>query len=169
MKKFYQSGKGKGRNVLLVGESPSPKGWHNGYACRNEKGNLLLSGKRLNELLKSFGVSVDECGFAELCQRVVNERKALRSRAKKDWPEFLSSVRLSRCRLIVLLGVHTTEIFSELSGELLAMGEMHDIKIGRKGYRVLPLYHPSPINPKNAPRNRLIVARNRKFIKKALF
>lgn len=169
MKKFYQSGKGKGRNILFVGESPSPKGWYEGYACRNKKGNLLPSGKRLNELLEIFGTSVDECGFAELCQRVVNERKMLRSRAIKDWPEFLRSLHFSRCKLVVLLGAHTTEIFSELSEKLLAMGEIHTVKIGEKEYRVLPLYHPSPINPKNASRNRLIVAQNRKFIEKTLF
>jgi uracil-DNA glycosylase family 4 len=169
MKKFYQSGKGRGKKILLVGESPSSKGWRDGYACRNEKGNLLPSGKRLNELLETFNLSVDECGFAELCQRVVNERKELRSRAKKDWSEFLGIVRLSRCRIIILLGAHTTEIFSELSGVSLGMGKIHDIKIEKKKYQILPLYHPSPINPKNASQNRLIVARNRKCIEKTLF
>lgn len=168
MKEFYQRGKGKGKKILLVGESPSPKGWWNGYACRNEKGNLLPSGKRLNELLESFKLSVDECGFAELCQRAVNERKVLRSRAEKDWPEFLKRVYVSRCEILILLGAHTTEIFSELSGELLAMGKIHSVKIGKNEYRILPLYHPSPINPKNASRNRLIIFKNRKIIEKIL-
>lgn len=166
--KYYQSGKGKGKKILLVGESPSPKGWYKGLACRNKKGNLLPSGKRLNELLKELGVSVDECAFAELCQKVVEERKMLRARAKKDWPEFLGHVHYSRCELIIILGVHTSDIFSELSEVSLTMGKIVNIKIEKWKYFILPLYHPSPINPKNATRNRLIMTRNRKFLLKTL-
>lgn len=158
-KKFFQKGKGMGRKILLVGESPSPKGWHGGYACRNVLGELLPTGKRLNELLLSFRLTVDECGFAELCQSVLKDRKHLSLRAKKDWPAFLRNVRESRCRILVLLGAETTRVFSALSETDMKPGDLKPISLGGKKYQVLSLYHPSPVNPRNRERNRGIVRR----------
>jgi uracil-DNA glycosylase len=63
-------------------------------------------------------------------------------------------------KLFVLLGAHTTSIFSRLSGMPLAMGAFADVAVGGKKYAVLPIYHPSPINPKNRERNREIFRRH---------
>lgn len=156
---YHQKGSGRGKYVLLIGESPSPRGWHNGFTCRNAKGDLLSSGRRLNELLLPFGLTVDECGFTELCQRVVEKRNRLMYFAEKDWPLFLKSVMGKHYKLFVLLGAHTTSIFSRLSGMPLAMGAFADVAVGGKKYAVLPIYHPSPINPKNRERNREIFRR----------
>lgn len=158
-KEFFQEGKGKGRRILLVGESPSSKGWHKGYACRNAKGNLLPTGNRLNELLLPFALTADECGFAELCQSVLKDRKHLSLRAKKDWPAFLGNVKKSGCRLLVILGAETTRVFSTLSGTNLKPGDLEIIMLGGKKYRALSLYHPSPVNPKNREKNRRILRR----------
>jgi|SRR3989344_3529888 len=154
MKEFHQAGKGKGKKILFVGESPSARGWHGGYACRGENGNTLPTGKRINELFRPFGLCVDECGFAELCQRILKNRKDMRRRARNDWPVFLHNLKKSKSKLIIVSGVETTRIFSELCGTPLSMGEMKKAKLGSKTYSVLPIYHPSPINPKGAERNR---------------
>ena len=164
MTMFYQPGLGKGKRILFVGESPSPKGWNEGKACRNSKGDTLPTGKRINDLLKPFCITVDECGFAELCQSVLKERRLMRKRAKNDWPEFLKIVVREKRKLIIVLGVETTNVFSSLCGYEVPMGEISKIKLGTRVYSVLPIYHPSPINPKSEKKNNVITSRLRKRI-----
>ncbi len=166
MTKFHQAGRGKGKKILIVGESPSPRGWKDGkLACRNKKGNLLPTGKRLNELLKPFGVSVDECGFTELSKRYLNHRGLFRPHARASWSVFLKQLRGRQYKLIVLLGVETAKIFSELCGCALTVGEISETKLGAKKYAVLPIYHPSPRNPKNRDKNRQIISNHLRAIR----
>ena len=64
LEKFHQLGVGKGRGILIVGESPAPNGWAiSGKACYRSDGKILPTGKRLNELLGTLGTSVEESGF----------------------------------------------------------------------------------------------------------
>mgnify|MGYP001567108380 FL=1 len=165
MTRFYQSGKGRGKKILLVGESPSPRGWYRGKACRNRNGELLPTGRRINKLLEPFNLLVDECGFAELCQCVLKDRKMMRARAKKDWSVFLKHLKKSNSKLIIILGVETTNVFSGLCGYALKTGEISKFKFGTKTYSVLPIYHPSPINPKNRAKNKKIMFHNTKKLK----
>lgn len=155
--KFHQLGKGMGRKVLIIGESPAPNGWRvSGIACYDPKGKILPTGRRLNELLSPFGVSVETCGFTELSKCYVSKRKELKACSEKCWPIFLRQIKGKRYRLFILLGVHTTKTFSSLIHKDLSIGELNTAIVGNRRYQVLPLYHPSPINPYGHDKNKKI-------------
>lgn len=164
--KFHQPGKGLGKKVLLVGESPAPNGWRkSGIACYNSEGKILPTGKRLNELLGKLGLSVEICGFTELSKCYIGKnRKQLKECGKKCWPIFLKQIKSKQYTILIILGVETTKIFSELCGTLLIPGRLEEVSVEDRKYFVLPIYHPSPINPSGQRRNRLIFSRLKKSL-----
>ena len=154
LNKFHQQGKDKGKSLLIVGESPAPNGWIiSGKACYRPDGKILPTGKRLNELLALFVISVEISGFTELSKCFVSKRSELESCSKKCWPIFLSQINGKNYKLLIILGVQTTKIFSKLINKELVVGEMSDVELGGKLYKVLPIFHPSPINTTGHPKN----------------
>lgn len=154
LEKFHQLGTGKGKAILIVGESPAPNGWIiSGKACYRPDGKILPTGKRLNELLSPLGTSVEESGFTELSKCFVSNRNELDVCSKKCWPIFLKQIKNFDYKLLVILGVKTSSIFSKLIRKNLVMGEISDIKLESKKYKVLPIFHPSPVNPTGHAKN----------------
>src|SRR3989344_8787557 len=159
--KFHQRGIGKGKYVLLVGESPSPNGWRkSGRACYTPEGRLLPTGKRLNELLTEFELSVEICGFTELSKCFVGKnRKQLQTCSQKCWPIFLQQLASSEYKLLIILGVETLRIFNLIFGLNLQVGKLEKALVGNNEYFVLAIFHPSPINPNGRAKNKEIFQR----------
>jgi uracil-DNA glycosylase family 4 len=154
LEKFHQLGKGKGKKLLIVGESPAPNGWViSGKACYRSDGKILPTGKRLNEILSPIKLSVDVCGFTELSKCFVSNRAELEVCSKKCWPIFLKQIGDKNYKLLIILGVKTTSIFSKIINENLMMGEIADVQLNGKNYKILPIFHPSPINPTGHQKN----------------
>ena len=130
IEKFFQKGVGRGQKILLVGESPAENGWRkSGKACYTPDGKLLPTGQRLNELLELFNLSVDRCGFTELSKCYIGkDRKLLKSCSEKCWPIFLKQLKTHSCKLLVILGVHTTNLFNSLSGYNLQVGKLTNFR-----------------------------------------
>ena len=171
MGKFFQKGVGHGQEVLLIGESPAGNGWRkSGKACYTPENKLLPTGNRLNELLRPFNLSVDECSFTELSKCYVGKnRKLLKECSKKCWPIFLKQLNVHQCKFLIILGVHTTNLFNWLSGNCLRVGKLATITLQEKSYIVLPIYHPSPINPHGRQKNKNIFKLLQKDIEKLFF
>lgn len=153
--KFLQTGQGKGRKILILGEAPAPNGWRkSGKAFYTLGSTLLPSGKNLNKLLSEFGLSVEICGFTELVKCYVGkDRKLLSECGKRCWPIFLKQLRDRDYSLIIILGVKTLEILNEILNTSLKVGELAHARIENKKYSVLPIYHPSPAAPFSHSRN----------------
>lgn len=156
--KFLQRGIGRGEHILVVGESPAPNGWRvSGKAFYTIEGKLLPTGKRLNELLRTFDLSVETCGFTELAKCIIGKnRHKLKNCSQKTWPIFTRQLSLLPIKLIILLGVKTTEIFNKLAKTELSIGQISKIVIDNNKYVILPIYHPSPINPHGRKKNQAI-------------
>lgn len=166
--KFLQRGVGKGKKLLVVGESPAPNGWRkSGKACYTPEGRLLPTGRRLNELLEPYELSVEICGFTELAKcHVGKDRKLLLSCSEKCWPIFINQVESVNSELILLLGIKTLEIYNKISENALAVGEIAEVKLGKSSFLMLPIYHPSPINPHGRNKNQLIFKNAEKVLQK---
>jgi len=133
--KFHQKGIGKGKYVLLVGESPAPNGWRkSGKACYSPEGKLS----------KCF---------------VGKYRKQLQICSQKCWPILLRQLASSKYKLLVILGVETLRIFNFISGLNLQIGKLEKALVGNKEYSVLAIFHPSPINPNGRVKNKEIFQR----------
>lgn len=158
LKKFHQKGTGKGKSILIVGESPAENGWRkSGKAFYSPEGKILPTGKRLNQLLSRFSLSVEKCGFTELAKCFVGKnRKLLEKCSKSCWPIFLKQLKSADYKTIIILGARTLEIFNRLCKTEIKIGIISKAKIGNKYYFVLAIYHPSPINPYGQKRNQTI-------------
>jgi uracil-DNA glycosylase len=100
---------------------------------------------------------VEECGFTEIVKCFVGkDRKMLRKCGHRCWSIFERQLRSYDFKLLILLGVQTLNIFNREAGTQLPIGELTTVKVSGAEYYVLPIYHPSPINPNNHPNNRAI-------------
>lgn len=157
--KFHQLGQGRGKKLLIVGESPAPNGWViSGRACYKPDGKILPTGKRINELLAPLQLSVENSGFTELIKCFVSTRAELPKCGAKCWSLFLKQISSQDYKLLVILGVKTTEILNNLLGKELAIGEFTALNLESREYIVLPIYHPSPVNPTGHKKNLEIFA-----------
>ncbi len=154
LEKFHQLGTGKGKGILIVGESPAPNGWIiSGKACYRPDGKILPTGKRLNEYLGPLGTSVEDSGFTELSKCFVSNRAELDACSEKCWPIFLNQISSQDYKILIILGVKTSSIFSKLINKDLPMGEISEIELENRTYKVLPVFHPSPVNPTGHAKN----------------
>ena len=168
--KFHQTGSGKGKFVLIVGESPAANGWRkSGKAFYNPEMKILPTGKRLNLLLSDVDLSVEKCGFTEIVKCYLGKnRKDLSKCGRNCWPIFVNQIKSVNYKLIITLGVKTMEIIKEMSKEKIEMGKLSTININKNNYLILPIYHPSPINPHNMKRNQTIFAESKDFLLRVL-
>ena len=168
--KYLQIGVGMGKRILIVGESPAENGWRkSGKAFYSPEGKLLASGKRLNELLANFGLDVSTCGFTELAKCFVGKnRKVLGDCCKKCWPILEKQINRGDYRLVITLGVIPAQIIGEILEKEINMGEMAEILIGGKARKLLPIYHPSPVNPFGRTKNKQIFDKYRSEIREIL-
>jgi uracil-DNA glycosylase family 4 len=162
--KFLQIGTGLGKDILILGEAPAPNGWRiSGKAFYTVSNKLLPTGKNLNKLLTPLNVNVENCSFTELIKCYVGkDRKLLTECGIKSWPIFIKQVKSHNFKLILILGVKTLEIFNKLAHSDLQIGKLAEVELEEIKYKVLPIYHPSPIAPYNHKKNEEIF--NRSFL-----
>ena len=100
---------------------------------------------------------METCGFTELAKCFVGKnRKGLAACCRGCWPIFLKQLKIFDYKLIIILGVETLHIFNELAKIRLETGVVAKVAIDNQIYTVLPIYHPSPINPHGQRKNELI-------------
>lgn len=153
--KYFQKGSGRGKRVLIIGESPAPNGWRkSGRAFYTPEGKLLPTGRNLNKLLAKYKLGVETCGFTELVKCFVGkDRKLLASCGDKCWPILVRQMESVDSRFLIILGVKTLELFNKQTRLSLKIGKIKKAKIEGRFYRILPIYHPSPISPIGHKRN----------------
>lgn len=140
-----------------------------GRAFYTIDGKLLPTGKNLNTLLEQYDLSVEKCGFTELVKCYVGkDRKLLTKCGTKCWPILLKQLKGYDFKVLIILGVKTLELLNSFLGTSLQIGLLSDIMLDSKAYKILPLYHPSPISPIGHRNNLKIVENNKDLLKNLL-
>lgn len=143
-------------NFIIIGESPAKDGWITSKkAFYNTAGKLQGTGRVLEKLLNNIGLSINDIYFTEFCKCIIENRKDLDKCSHNCKPILMEQLKDIPCKIIVPMGVSTTAAllgikikkFSEV------VGRTYNIKIGDKECIVLPIYHPSPLNPKGYKEN----------------
>ena len=153
---------------IIIGESPAKDGWiQSKKAFYNSAGKLQATGKVLEKLLNNIGYSIEDIYFTECCKCVVEDRKNLAKSSVNCLPILEEQLGRVPCEIILTMGLHPTQAllkkkikkFSEV------VGKEEKIKIGEKEFTIIPIYHPSPLNPKGYKENVPIFEKIKQMIK----
>ena len=136
---------------VIIGESPAKDGWIiSKRAFYNKDGKLQASGKVLEKLLNNINLTIEDIYFTECCKCIIENRKKLDECSKNCLPILFKQLEHLPCDIILPMGLFPTQA---LLGKKIKrfgdyVGKVYDIMINNKQYKLLPIYHPSPLNPK---------------------
>ena len=95
-------------------------------------------------------MSIKDIYFTECCKCVIEDRKQLEKCSQNCLPILYKQINQLPCKILVPMGIHPTQALLGIKIKKFAdfVGKIFEININNKIYKVLPIYHPSPLNPK---------------------
>ena len=156
---FFQEGIGRGKDILILGESLARNGWvQSGKAFYTPEGKLVPTGRKLNEELAIIGLKLEECAFTEIAKCFIGKnRKVLASCGMKSKDHLLLQLRTCKPKIVMSLGVVTKDALQQVFGVEFEMGTPKQIEADGGSFTLLPLYHPSPASPYGHGKNMAIM------------
>ena len=136
---------------IIIGESPAKDGWiESKRAFYNTAGKLQGSGRVLEKLLNNIKLSISDIYFTECCKCIIEDRKILEKCSNNCMPILIEQLNSLPCEIILTMGLHPTQAILNTKIKKYAeyVGKEFDIVLGDKKYKLIPIYHPSPLNPK---------------------
>ena len=136
---------------VIIGESPAKDGWVvSGRAFYNTDGKLQASGRVLEKLLNLIGYKVSDIYFTEMCKCVILDRKKLWECGLNCLPLLHTQINSIPCKTILTMGAYPTGVLLGKKIPKLSdvVGKKFPISINGTNYTLIPIYHPSPLNPK---------------------
>ena len=138
-------------NFIIIGESPAKDGWiESKRAFYNTNGKLQGTGRILEKLLNNINLSINDIYFTECCKCIIEDRKNLEKCSNNCMPILIEQLNKIPCEIILTMGLHPTQAILNTKIKKFAdyVGKEFDITLGNKKYVLIPIYHPSPLNPK---------------------
>lgn len=139
---------GKNNDIVLVGEAPANNGWRKSHKLwKDINGKVLPSGVVLQKLFNIIDRDIFETTFLESIKCYPLERKNLKTCSKNCKNIMLEQLRILNPKLIITLGEFPTRNLLNFKFNKFAevVGNVYEVN----GYKILPIYHPSPISPKS--------------------
>lgn len=139
---------GKDNDIVLVGEAPANNGWRKSHKLWCDiNGKVLPSGVVLQKLFDIIDRNIFETTFLESVKCYPLERKNLKMCSKNCKDIMLKQLMILNPKLIITLGEFPTRNLLNFKFKKFAdvVGNIYEIN----GYKILPIYHPSPISPKS--------------------
>lgn len=156
---------GKDNDIILIGEAPANNGWRKSKMLwKDINGKVLPSGVILQKLFNIINRDIFDTTFLESVKCYPIDRKNLKTCSNNCKSIMLQQLDILKPKLIIALGEFPTRNilnfkfnkFSEV------VGNIYEID----NYKVLPIYHPSPISPKSYKGNEPIFYKLKELIKK---
>lgn len=139
------------KNFIIIGESPAKDGWiESKRAFYNTSGKLQGTGRILEKLLNNIGLTIDDIYFTECCKCIIEDRSKLERYSYNCMPILIEQLNNISCDVILTMGLHPTQAILQTKIKKFAdyVGKQFNITLGNKKYKLIPIYHPSPLNPK---------------------
>lgn len=143
---------GKDNDIVLIGEAPANNGWRKSRKLwKDVNDKVLPSGIILQKLFDIIERDIFDTTFIESVKCFPLDRKNLKICSINCKDIMLRQLEILKPKLIITLGEFPTrnllnfkfKSFSEV------VGQIYEID----NYKVLPIYHPSPISPKSSKGN----------------
>ncbi len=145
---YMQVGKTR---FIIIGESPAKDGWiQSKRAFYNTCGKLQASGQVLEKLLNNISLKIDDLYFTECCKCIIEDKSMLTKCSKNCLPILYEQLSNIPCDIILTMGLHPTQALlgTKINRFADVVGKEFHLTIANKSFLIIPIYHPSPINPK---------------------
>lgn len=139
---------GKDQTIVLVGETPANNGWRKSHKLWCDiNGKVLPSGVVLQKLFDIIDRDIFEMTFLESVKCYPLDRKCLKTCSSNCKNIMLEQLKILNPKLIITLGEFPTRNLLNFKFNKFAdvVGNIYEVN----GYKILPIYHPSPISPKS--------------------
>ena len=139
---------GNNNDIVLIGEAPANNGWRKSHLLwRDSSGKMLPSGVILQKLFDIIDKNILETTFLEAVKCYPLERKNLKVCSHNCKVIMLEQLKVLKPNLIITLGEFPTRVLLDFSFKKYSevVGNIYEVN----GYKILPIYHPSPISPKS--------------------
>lgn len=139
---------GKDNDIVLVGEAPANNGWRKSHKLWCDiNGKVLPSGAVLQKLFDIIDRDIFETTFLESVKCYPLERKNLKTCSSNCKSIMLEQLKILNPKLIITLGEFPTKNLLDFKFNKFkdVVGNIYEFN----GYKILPIYHPSPISPKS--------------------
>lgn len=137
---------GKQKDVVILGEAPANNGWRkSGIAWYDINHKLLPSGVVLQKLLNLINLTIEDTYFIEAIKCYPIDKKYL-NKCSINCKKFLfMQLEEIKPKVIISLGYSATRTILDVKYKRFSdvVGKVFDVN----GYKVIPIYHPSPISP----------------------
>ena len=143
---------GKDNEIVLVGEAPANNGWRKSHKLWCDiNGKVLPSGVVLQKLFDMIDRNIFDTTFLESVKCYPLERKNLKACSSNCKDIMLEQLKILNPKLIITLGEFSTRNLLNFKFNKFAdvVGNIYEVN----GYKILPIYHPSPISPKSYKNN----------------
>lgn len=154
-------------NFIIIGESPAKNGWiDSGKAFYNTQGKLQGSSKVLERLLRILDLKIEDIYFTECCKCLIKRKNF--NLCSSNCKEFLiKQLNDTNLGIILPMGAYPTSVLLETKIDKLGdvVGKIFEKELGNRKYKIIPIYHPSPLNPKGYKENVPIFENLKEIIK----
>ena len=137
---------GTRNDIVILGEAPANNGWRkSGVAWYDINHKLLPSGVVLQKLLKEIGLKIEDTYFLEAIKCYPKDRKFL-SKCRVNCKNYLiKQLDIIKPKIILSLGDAATRSILNFKYDKFkdVVGQTFEIN----GYKIIPIYHPSPVSP----------------------
>lgn len=137
---------GKDNRIVILGEAPANNGWRkSGLLWRDITGKMLPSGVVLQRLFDLINRQVLETTFLEAVKCYPLNRKNLKVCSNNCKQYMIEQIRLLNPKIIITLGEFPTRTLLNFKFKKFSdvVGIIHEVD----NFKILPIYHPSPISP----------------------
>ena len=137
---------GKDNDIVLIGEAPANNGWRKSHKLWTDvNGKVLPSGIILQKLFDIIERDIFETTFLESVKCYPLERKNLKICSKNCKRIMMNQIKELNPKLIITLGEFPTRNLLDFKFTKFkeVVGNIYEVN----GYKILPIYHPSPISP----------------------
>ena len=124
--------------IVFIGEAPGKK--------EDETGRPFVgaSGRFLDEMLAASGLYRRDIYITNIVKyRPPNNRDPSREEKAEFWPYLIRQLEIVKPKLVITLGRHSGEAFILDLVISRDHGQAQTVVLGKKSYRVIPLYHPA--------------------------
>lgn len=158
---------GLNNDIVLIGEAPANNGWRKSKMLwKDINGKILPSGVILQRLFDIINKNIFETTFLEAVKCFPLERKNLKICSVNCKNIMLKQLEILSPKIIITLGEFPTRNLLDFKFKKFSdvVGNIYEIN----GYKVLPIYHPSPISPKSYKGNVPIFENLKEFLKEVV-